>query len=224
MPPTKIDPNQLKSSGGFGIPGPPGADGIDGVGVDGTNGTNGTDGKTIRNGAGAPSSGLGVDGDFYIDTVADAIYGPKSGGAWGSPTSLVGPQGEPGTASSEFEGENKDTVSIVAGGAVTIHNSGVGVRRANAGTAGRECVGLAIAATAVGLSATVRTAGLITLANWTAVVGSVTLAPMTPYYLGTTAGTLTTTAPTAAGQRVQQVGVAVAADTLVIQILQPILR
>ena len=56
----------------------------------------GADGKTVRNGAGAPSSGLGVDGDFYIDTAANTIYGPKTGGAWGSPTSLVGPTGANG--------------------------------------------------------------------------------------------------------------------------------
>lgn len=50
----------------------------------------GADGKTVRNGAGAPSSGLGVDGDFYIDTDTTEIYGPKASGVWGSPTSLIG--------------------------------------------------------------------------------------------------------------------------------------
>lgn len=58
----------------------------------------GADGKTVRNGTGAPSSGLGVDGDFYIDTTADAIYGPKTAGAWGSSTSLIGPTGATGAA------------------------------------------------------------------------------------------------------------------------------
>jgi hypothetical protein len=56
-------------------------------------GAAGTDGKTVRSGSGAPSAGLGVDGDFYIDTAADTIYGPKDSGSWGSPTSLVGPTG-----------------------------------------------------------------------------------------------------------------------------------
>lgn len=59
-------------------------------------GTPGADGKTILNGTGAPAGGLGVDGDFYIDTTADAIYGPKTGGSWGSPTSLIGPTGATG--------------------------------------------------------------------------------------------------------------------------------
>lgn len=57
----------------------------------------GADGRTILNGTGVPASGLGVDGDFYIDTAADAIYGPKTAGAWGSATSLIGPQGPAGT-------------------------------------------------------------------------------------------------------------------------------
>lgn len=65
-------------------------------GADGVDGVDGTDGLTVRNGAGAPGGGVGTDGDFYIDTTADAIYGPKTAGAWGSPTSLIGPQGNPG--------------------------------------------------------------------------------------------------------------------------------
>lgn len=52
--------------------------------------------QTIHNGAGAPSGALGIDGDFYIDTTADAIYGPKAAGAWGSGTSLIGPTGATG--------------------------------------------------------------------------------------------------------------------------------
>lgn len=56
----------------------------------------GSSANTIRNGSGAPSSGLGSDGDFYINTAANTIYGPKTAGAWGSPTSLVGPTGATG--------------------------------------------------------------------------------------------------------------------------------
>lgn len=59
----------------------------------GSTGAAGADGKTVRNGIGAPSAGLGVDGDFYIDTAASLIYGPKASGAWGTGTSLVGPAG-----------------------------------------------------------------------------------------------------------------------------------
>lgn len=62
----------------------------------GTNGTNGTNGNTVLSGSGPPSSGLGVNNDFYIDTATYNIYGPKTGGAWGSPTSLIGPVGATG--------------------------------------------------------------------------------------------------------------------------------
>lgn len=71
-----------------GSQGDPGADGIDGV--------DGADGKTVLSGSGAPSGGLGADGDFYINTAATTIYGPKTGGAWGSPTSLIGATGTNG--------------------------------------------------------------------------------------------------------------------------------
>ena len=84
--------------GQAGIPGPAGANGTNGTnGTNGSNGSNGADGKTVRSGSGAPSGGLGVDGDFYINTTANTIYGPKASGSWGSPTSLVGPAGSNGT-------------------------------------------------------------------------------------------------------------------------------
>lgn len=62
-------------------------------GEEGLSGTNGTDGRTILSGSGTPSSGLGVAGDFYIDTAAKTIYGPKAAGVWGSATPLVGATG-----------------------------------------------------------------------------------------------------------------------------------
>ena len=53
------------------------------TGATGATGAAGADGKTVRNGSGVPSGGLGVDGDFYIDATAHSIYGPKASGAWG---------------------------------------------------------------------------------------------------------------------------------------------
>jgi hypothetical protein len=55
----------------------------------------GADGKTILNGAGAPGA-IGTLGDFYLDTTASDLYGPLTGGGWGSPTSLIGPAGADG--------------------------------------------------------------------------------------------------------------------------------
>ena len=77
-----------QNGGGVGPEGPAGPQGIQGI--------PGLDGKTIRNGSGVPSAGLGVDGDFYIDTASNLIYGPKTAGAWGSGVSIVGPAGPAG--------------------------------------------------------------------------------------------------------------------------------
>jgi hypothetical protein len=97
-----------KTAGAWGPPtsliGPQGATGATGAtgadstvpGPQGPQGVPGPRGYSVLNGTAPPSGATGVDGDFYIDTTADAIYGPKTGGAWGSPTSLVGPQGPQG--------------------------------------------------------------------------------------------------------------------------------
>jgi hypothetical protein len=73
-------------------------------------------------GTGAPSSGLGANGNYYLDTAAQVVYGPKAAGAWptGVPLAnslvllggihvapagpqgiqgLPGPKGDPGVAS-----------------------------------------------------------------------------------------------------------------------------
>jgi len=89
----------------------------------------GVDGKTILNGSGAPAGGTGVDGDFYIDTTANEIYGPKTGGAWGSATSLVGPTGAAGADGADgADGAATWTISSVttgaAGSSVIITNVG----------------------------------------------------------------------------------------------------
>ena len=59
----------------------------------------GADDKNILNGTVVPIT-EGVNGDFYINTTTSDIYGPKSAGAWGSPTSLIGPTGPQGPAGS----------------------------------------------------------------------------------------------------------------------------
>ena len=79
--------------GPAGPAGPAGPQGPSGPsGSTGTAGTAGADGKTILYGSGAPAGGLGVDGDFYIDTTAKTIAGPKAT-TWPAGTSLVGPAG-----------------------------------------------------------------------------------------------------------------------------------
>jgi hypothetical protein len=48
-------------------------------------------GNTVLNATGVPGAGVGVDGNYYIDTAAQLLYGPKTGGAWGGGTSLIKP-------------------------------------------------------------------------------------------------------------------------------------
>ena len=88
--------------------------GVWGPGVSLT-GPAGADGRTILSGTGAPSSGLGSNGDYYLDTAASRLYGPKSAGAWGSGVVLIGPIGT--TGPSGATGAKGDTGAKGANGA-----------------------------------------------------------------------------------------------------------
>jgi Collagen triple helix repeat (20 copies) len=116
--------NRTSLVGNPGTTGPAGPAGPQGLA--GPQGPAGTNGNRILNGTGAPPSGLGNDGDFYIDTAADVLYGPKSSGTWPTPgTSLAGPPGAPGTGA---------TVAAEAAGANCV-NGGVKVTDGNGNTA-----------------------------------------------------------------------------------------
>jgi len=73
---------------------------------------------SLRSGDGAPSDLLGSDGDFYVDEVAHALYGPKEAGRWpDAPISLVGAPGQPGPpgpAGDGGAGQNYTYVQYVA--------------------------------------------------------------------------------------------------------------
>jgi len=88
-------------------------------------------GAILLTGTTAPSAGLGNNGDVYLDTQADAIYGPKTAGSWGSPTSMIGaegPEGDAGAAGSDgLNGATKFTFmlegSVTTGtGAIRLYN------------------------------------------------------------------------------------------------------
>lgn len=82
------------ASGSQGLTGSTGPQGVQGN--TGTNGTNGLDGKTVRNGTTDPVAGVGIDGDFYINTISSAIFGPKIAGVWPNGITLVGQTGTVG--------------------------------------------------------------------------------------------------------------------------------
>jgi len=86
----------------------------------GATGSNGSDGKTVLNGTVVPTT-EGVDGDFYIRTDTDEIYGPKTGGSWGSPTSLVGPQGPAGDGVTSIDISFQDFVTNSTSYVIAVH-------------------------------------------------------------------------------------------------------
>lgn len=63
-------------------------------------GITGGSGNQVLSGSGAPSSGTGIDGDFYIRTSNSTLYGPKASGSWPAPVSLIGATGATGSAGS----------------------------------------------------------------------------------------------------------------------------
>jgi hypothetical protein len=79
-----------------GPPGPPGPIGPPGVShTPGPPGPQGERGNTVLYGAVDPAPSTGKDGDFYINTETNFIFGPKLG-AWPGGTCLIGPQGPKG--------------------------------------------------------------------------------------------------------------------------------
>lgn len=102
------------ATGATGLQGPAGATGPQGLagatgatgpqgpagptGATGPAGAAGTNGNGVLNGNVVPSNLQGNDGDFYINTSTNTIYGPKANGIWPTGVSLVGPQGPAGVA------------------------------------------------------------------------------------------------------------------------------
>jgi hypothetical protein len=82
-------------------------------GVEGLSGNDGIDGSSVLSGSGVPSSGFGNDGDFYIDTTALKIYGPKTSGAWGAGADLKGTDGTDGSDGTD----GTDGLGVPSGGA-----------------------------------------------------------------------------------------------------------
>lgn len=183
---------------------------------------------------GAPAGdfevGRGTVGSDGLTLTRDQVDVSSNGNAavdFGAGTKYVYlvEEDEPHAQSLGYEAENKDAGTIPAGAAVAVHGSGTGVRLADAVSNGRDCAGLALAETAVGFAADVRTEGLFQLADWSAVTteASTTLAARAVYFLSATPGKITATPPATAGQRLQVIGRAVSTDTLDLAIGDPIL-
>lgn len=132
--------------------------------------------------------------------------------------------------------------SAVGGESITMSNASAGpvtlgqlmyisgadaVDLAQANAAGtQKAVGMvseaSIAAAATGK---IQTDGFITSTDWTPVAGSATLTPGAEYFLSaSTAGQMTATAPSAAGEYVRRVGVAKSATDFLLEIDQSVLK
>jgi hypothetical protein len=101
-------------TGSEGPPGPPGLQGPEGPagpagatgamgpqgpsGGAGPQGPAGANGLSVLSGATDPTAAVGVDGDFYINTAASTIFGPKIALVWPAGVSLIGAAGPPGPA------------------------------------------------------------------------------------------------------------------------------
>jgi hypothetical protein len=129
-------------AGPQGLPGPTGPAGVAGpqgptgavgpagaTGPAGAKGAKGEDGKTILNGKINPSGTTGVDGDFYINTATNQLFGPKTAGVWGAGVDLTGPQGPAGIKSLIDLEYFPSNVNCIAGG-VTV-KSGVDQNKNN---------------------------------------------------------------------------------------------
>lgn len=81
--------------GPVGATGPQGPEGAEGP--EGPTGPTGASGRTILSGAVDPIATDGANGDFYVNTATNYLFGPKAAGAWPAGVSLIGPAGPSGS-------------------------------------------------------------------------------------------------------------------------------
>jgi hypothetical protein len=134
----------------------------------------------------------------------------------------LGISGGSATNAIVFASSNADSVTLPAGSPVAAQPPGIA--RAKASDSTRSAVGLLASASLSGNPATVQTDGTLTLADWTAVLGTASLAPRQLYFVDPlNAGKLTAAVPTSAGQQIQSVGTGLTTDTMLISIRRPFL-
>jgi hypothetical protein len=84
------------------------------VGPQGNPGASGTAGSVWRDGAGAPSNGLGVNGDYYLNSTNGDVY-YKSAGTYSVVANIKGIQGNPGLNGADGA-DGADGLGVPAGG------------------------------------------------------------------------------------------------------------
>jgi hypothetical protein len=71
------------------------------------------DDNAFMSGAGAPTSGTGINGAVYLDTTTGRMYGPKTAGAW--PSSAFGRLLIPGNTYADVAASYTDYARLLAG-------------------------------------------------------------------------------------------------------------
>lgn len=131
---------------------------------------------------------------------------------------------EGATASLNYSATNSNASAITIGQPTYTDGAGsVDLARADAIGTARVNGLVADASIASAASGVVKYSGILTSADWTAVIGSASLTAGANYYLSaSTAGQLTATAPDATGQQLTYVGRAISTTELVIEIDRPV--
>jgi hypothetical protein len=80
------------------------------TGVQGRTGPTGLMGNTILTSGGAPSSGLGRPGDYYIDINSYDLYGPKLSSDWPAAYPMQGATGPTGPATQWWQSVSNVTL------------------------------------------------------------------------------------------------------------------
>ena len=96
------------------------------AGPPGTNGAPGTNGSTWYSNTGAPFSGIGVNGDYYLRTDSYDIYS-KSSGAWSIVANIKGATGAAGTSGATPALSIGTVTTLPAGNSATASLSGTSV-------------------------------------------------------------------------------------------------
>jgi hypothetical protein len=75
-------------------------------------GTAGAPGSVWYNGTGAPLVGVGINGDYYLDTASGDVYA-KSAGLWNYTNNIKGPTGATGASGTSIAIQGNDTVANI---------------------------------------------------------------------------------------------------------------
>jgi hypothetical protein len=180
-----------------------------------------------------------VLGQFYYDTILNSIglfngvswiYAGVSQVAWGQILGTLSNQTDLQTELNTKldkivfleSSQNKDSINLVKGTAVTQDGSGSGFRRADCSAPGTFCIGVLYEDINTGFSGNILTAGTLTISDWTSIIGVSSLSAKTKYYLSTS-GQLVSLPSLIPGQILQFIGTGIDTQSMKIEISNPTL-